>query len=118
MPEGTLLTIEFEIEGQQFIGLNGGPIFKFSEAISFIINCDTQDEIDYYWYNLGDGNPETQQCGWMKDKFGVSWQVVPLKLDDMIADPDKTKADRAMRAMLQMKKLDIAKLEAAFEGRE
>jgi predicted 3-demethylubiquinone-9 3-methyltransferase (glyoxalase superfamily) len=117
MPEGTLLTIDFEIEGQQFIGLNGGPMFKFSEAVSFIINCEDQEEIDHYWNNLTDGgDPDAQQCGWLKDKFGVSWQVVPSAWYDMMADPDRGKAGRAMNAMLQMKKLDIAKLEEAFRG--
>lgn len=117
MPEGALLTVEFEIEGQQFIGLNGGDMFKFTEAISFMINCDTQQEVDYYWDKLTEGgDPNAQQCGWCKDKFGVSWQVVPRVLDDMIADKDKEKAGRVMNAMMQMKKLDIAKLEEAFKG--
>jgi len=114
MPEGTLMTIEFELENQQFIGLNGGLMFKFSEAVSFMINCDNQEEVDYYWDRLGEGgDPNAQQCGWLKDKFGVTWQVVPTILDDMIADPDKEKAGKAMNAMLQMKKLDIAKLKEA-----
>lgn len=117
MPEGALLTVEFEIEGQQFIGLNGGDMFKFTEAISFMINCDTQEEVDYYWDKLTEGgDPNAQQCGWCKDKFGISWQVVPRVLDDMIADKNKEKAGRVMNAMLQMKKLDIAKLEEAFRG--
>lgn len=117
MPEGTLMTVEFELENQQFIGLNGGPLFKFTEAVSFMINCETQDEIDYYWERLGEGgDPNAQQCGWLKDKFGVSWQVAPTILDDMIADPDKEKAGKAMNAMLQMKKLDIAKLKEAFNS--
>jgi len=117
MPEGTLLTIEFEINGAQFIALNGGPVFKFTEAVSFLINCETQEEIDYYWNRLGEGgDPAAQQCGWLKDKFGLSWQVVPIVLDDMIADEDKVKAGKAMNAMLQMKKLDIAKLEEAFNS--
>ena len=117
MPEGTLLTVEFEIEGQQFIGLNGGDMFKFNEAVSFMINCENQEEVDYYWEKLTEGgDPNAQQCGWCKDKFGVSWQVVPTVLDDMIADEDKEKAGRVMNAMLEMKKLDIAKLEEAFNG--
>jgi predicted 3-demethylubiquinone-9 3-methyltransferase (glyoxalase superfamily) len=117
MPEGTLLTAEFEIEGQQFIGLNGGDMFKFNEAVSFMINCENQEEVDYYWEKLTEGgDPNAQQCGWCKDKFGVSWQVVPTILDDMIANPDKEKAGRVMNAMLEMKKLDIAKLEEAFNG--
>jgi predicted 3-demethylubiquinone-9 3-methyltransferase (glyoxalase superfamily) len=117
MPEGSLMTIEFELENQQFIGLNGGPVFKFSEAVSFMINCETQEEIDYYWERLGEGgDPNAQQCGWLKDKFGVSWQVAPTILDDMIAGEDKVKAGKAMNAMLQMKKLDIAKLEEAYNS--
>ena len=117
MPEGTLLTVEFEIEGQQFIALNGGPMFKFTEAVSFAINCDTQEEIDHYWNKLTEGgDPDAQQCGWLKDKFGISWQVVPTVWHNMMADPDKEKSGRAMNAMLQMKKLDIAKLEKAFNG--
>ncbi len=117
MPEGTLLTVEFEIEEQQFIGLNGGDMFKFNEAVSFMVNCETQEEVDYYWEKLTEGgDPNAQQCGWCKDKFGVSWQVVPTILDDMIADADKEKAGRVMNAMLEMKKLDIAKLEEAFRG--
>lgn len=117
MPEGSLLTVEFEIEGQQFIVLNGGDMFKFTEAISFMINCDTQQEVDYYWDKLTEGgDPDAQQCGWCKDKFGISWQVVPKVLDDMIANEDKEKAGRVMNAMLQMKKLDIAKLQEAFNG--
>ena len=117
MPAGTVMTIEFQLEGQQFVGLNGGPIFKFNEAVSFIINCETQEEIDYYWNKLGEGgDPKSQVCGWLKDKFGLSWQVTPTVLDDMISDPDKAKANRAMRAMLKMKKLDIGELERAYNG--
>jgi len=117
MTEGTLLTIEFEILGNQFIALNGGPHFKFSEAVSFMINCDDQEEVDYYWDKLTEGgDPSAQQCGWCKDKFGVSWQITPTILDDMVADPDKEKAGRAMNVMMKMKKLDIAKLEEAFNG--
>ena len=117
MPEGAVMTVEFELENQQFIGLNGGPMFKFSEAVSFMINCDTQEEVDYYWEKLGEGaDPNAQQCGWLKDKFGVSWQVAPTILDDMIASEDKVKAGRVMDAMMQMKKLDIAKLEEAYNS--
>jgi predicted 3-demethylubiquinone-9 3-methyltransferase (glyoxalase superfamily) len=115
MPEGMVMTVEFEIEGQTFVALNGGPIFKFSEAVSFIIHCKDQKEIDYYWEKLTEGgNPEAQQCGWLKDKFGVSWQVVPVKLNAMLADKDRERFDRVMRAMLQMKKLDLARLEEAY----
>jgi predicted 3-demethylubiquinone-9 3-methyltransferase (glyoxalase superfamily) len=117
MPEGTVLTVEFEIEGMQFIALNGGPLFQFNEAMSIMINCDNQAEIDYYWDKLSQGgDPAAQQCGWLKDKFGVSWQVSPVILNDMIADKDKEKSGRAMTAMLQMKKFDIEKLQKAYEG--
>lgn len=117
MPEGTVMTIDFEIHGARFVILNGGPMFKLTEAVSFIITCDTQEEIDYYWENLGKGgDPNAQQCGWVKDKYGVSWQVVPAILDKLIADPNREKAGKAMNAMLQMKKLDIKKLEDAFNG--
>ncbi len=117
MPAGMVLTIEFRLEGQQFLALNGGPAFTFNEAISLMINCDTQEEIDHYWEKLNEGgDPKAQQCGWLKDKFGVSWQVSPNILGDMLVDPDKEKANRAMRAMLQMKKLDIARLKEAFDG--
>lgn len=117
MPQGTLLTVEFELENMQFIALNGGPMFKFTEAVSIMINCDNQQEVDYYWEKLTDGgDPDAQQCGWCKDKFGLSWQVVPRILDDMIASKDKVKSGKVMNAMLQMKKIDIAKLEEAFNG--
>lgn len=114
MPEGTVMVIEFELEGQKFTGLNGGPIFKFSEAISFIINCENQEEVDYYWDKLSaGGDKNAQQCGWLKDKFGLSWQVVPTVLAELMASKDKEKAQRVMHVMLQMKKLDIKKLEEA-----
>ena len=117
MPEGTVLTIEFELEGQRFVALNGGPVFEFSEAISFIVNCDTQDEVDYYWKKLTEGgDARAQQCGWLKDKFGVSWQVVPTTLAEMMADTDKDRAARVMKALLQMKKLDIKTLQEAYDG--
>lgn len=116
-PAGTVMTIEFTLEDLRFVGLNGGPLFKFSEAVSFIVSCKTQDEIDYYWEKLGaGGDPNAQQCGWIKDKFGLSWQIVPEALDEMMLDPDKAKASRAMAAMLKMKKLNIAELEKAFNG--
>jgi predicted 3-demethylubiquinone-9 3-methyltransferase (glyoxalase superfamily) len=114
---GTVMTVEFELNGQPFTALNGGPQFKFSEAISFQIMCETQEEIDYYWDRLAQGgDPSAQVCGWVKDKYGLSWQVTPSVLAEMMTDPDKEKSGRAMQAMLQMKKLDIAELERAFEG--
>jgi predicted 3-demethylubiquinone-9 3-methyltransferase (glyoxalase superfamily) len=117
MKEGTILTVEFELDGQKFTALNGGPVFKFNEAVSFIINCDTQDEIDYYWEKLSEGGDKNaQQCGWLKDKFGLSWQVVPTALGDMLQDKDSKKSERVMKVMLKMKKLDLEKLEQAYEG--
>lgn len=114
---GTVMTVEFELKGQTFTALNGGPYFKFSEAISFQIGCETQEEVDYYWERLAKGGPvEAQQCGWVKDKYGVSWQVVPVILPKLLADLDKGKSQRAMQAMLQMKKLEIAALQRAFDG--
>ena len=116
-PEGSVMTIEFSLDGQNFLALNGGPVFEFSEAVSFIVNCDSQEEIDYYWKNLSeDGDPNAQQCGWLKDKFGLSWQVVPTIMADMFLDSQSEKSQRVMKAMLQMKKLDIAELEQAFNG--
>ena len=115
-PAGSVMTVEFELEGQPFTGLNGGPAFKFNEAISFQIECETQEEVDYYWNKLGaGGDPAAQQCGWVKDKFGLSWQVVPRILSELMTDKDQGKADRAMEAMLQMKKIDIAELKRATE---
>lgn len=103
MPEGSVLTVEFQIAGQEFVALNGGPHFKFTEAVSFIVNCETQEEVDYYWAKLGEGgDPEAQICGWLKDRFGLSWQVVPTVVNDMLLDEDREKAERAMKAMLQM----------------
>ena len=117
MPAGTVMTVEFELNGQSFTALNGGPHFKFNEAISFQIMCKTQEEVDYYWNKLSlGGDPNAQQCGWLKDKFGLSWQVVPTAMVEMLNDPDKEKSGRAMEAMLKMKKLDIAELKRAFEG--
>jgi predicted 3-demethylubiquinone-9 3-methyltransferase (glyoxalase superfamily) len=114
---GTVMAVGFQIEGQTFTALNGGPIFKISEAISFQIDCHSQEEIDYYWEKLNEGgDPECQACGWLKDKFGVSWQVVPAVLLEMILDPDTKKAQRAVAAMMKMKKLDIAALKAAYDG--
>jgi len=114
---GTALTVAFELEGQQFTALNGGPQFKFTEAISFQIDCQTQEEVDYFWEKLSaGGDPKSQQCGWLKDKFGVSWQVVPSIVSEMISHPDATRSQRAFGAMMQMKKLDIAALQKAFDG--
>ena len=118
MPEGTVMTVEFELEGQQFSGLNGGPIFNFNEAISFIVNCEDQKEVDYYWDKLTEGgDPKAQVCGWLKDKYNVSWQIVPTILSEMLQDKNEEKAQRAMNALLQMKKLDIQQLQDAFDGK-
>jgi predicted 3-demethylubiquinone-9 3-methyltransferase (glyoxalase superfamily) len=114
-PAGMVMTVDFELDGQRFTGINGGPDFKFDEAISLLINCETQDEVDYYWEKLTDGGEESV-CGWLKDRFGVSWQVVPAGMEELFADSDPTRAERAMRAMLEMRKLDIAKLRAAADG--
>ena len=115
--EGSVLTAEFEIEGQKFVALNGGPIFKFNEAISFQVHCETQKEVDYYWEKLSEsGDEKAQQCGWLKDKYGLSWQIVPIDLIKMLKDKDKKKSERVMKVMLQMHKLDIAKLKRAYEG--
>ena len=114
--EGSVMTINFEIEGQKFLALNGGPIFKFNEAISFQVYCDTQEEIDYYWNKLTEGGDKNAQvCGWLKDKFGVSWQVVPVALINMLEDKDSSKTERVMKAMLQMRKLDIDALTKAYQ---
>jgi predicted 3-demethylubiquinone-9 3-methyltransferase (glyoxalase superfamily) len=113
--EGTVMAVDFEIEGQKFLALNGGPIFKFNEAISFQIYCETQEEVDYYWGKLSEaGDKNAQQCGWLKDRFGVSWQVVPTVLIKMLQDKDSNKTERVMKAMLQMRKLDISTLTKAF----
>jgi predicted 3-demethylubiquinone-9 3-methyltransferase (glyoxalase superfamily) len=116
-PPGSVMTVEFELNGQSFIALNGGPIFTFNEAISFEIPCADQAELDYYWDKLSEGgDPSAQQCGWLKDKFGLSWQVVPQNWEEMANDPDKAKSERVFKAMLDMKKLDIAELQRAFDG--
>lgn len=116
-PEGSVMTVEFELGGHPFTALNGGPVFKFNEAISFEVHCDTQEEIDYFWGKLSQGGDvRAQQCGWLKDKYGVSWQVVPRGLSEWVSDPHSERSQRAMRAMLQMKKLDIAALRNAYEG--
>jgi predicted 3-demethylubiquinone-9 3-methyltransferase (glyoxalase superfamily) len=114
--EGSVMTIDFEIEGQKFLALNGGPIFKFNEAISFQVYCDTQEEIDYYWDKLSEGGDKNAQvCGWLKDKYGLSWQVVPVIMIKMLQDKDSKKTERVMKAMLQMSKLDIGALTKAYQ---
>lgn len=115
-PEGSVMTIEFEANGLQFLALNGGPEFKFNDSMSLVINCDTQQEIDYYWEKLTSGGGQEVQCGWLKDKFGLSWQVVPTIFDEMIDSDDKPAASRAMEAMFAMKKFNIAKLQQAYRG--
>ena len=116
-PKGSVLTVAFELDGQEFTALNGGPVFKFNEAISLMVNCETQDELDHYWDKLSEGgDPNAQQCGWLKDKFGVSWQVVPTAVARMMSDPDPAKSERVMQALLRMKRLDIAALQRAYEG--
>lgn len=116
-PPGSAMVVSFELDGQTFSALNGGPMFQFSCAVSFVIECETQEEIDYYWEKLGaGGNPAAQQCGWLADKFGLSWQVVPKILSELFEDSGSPGAQRAMGAMMQMKKLDIAGLRKAYEG--
>jgi predicted 3-demethylubiquinone-9 3-methyltransferase (glyoxalase superfamily) len=112
-PKGSVMTVAFEIEGQEFVALNGGPVFKLNESVSFIVNCDTQEEVDYFWSKLSAGGEESR-CGWLKDKFGLSWQVVPTVLNEMLKDKDATRAKRVMRAMLQMDKIDIPTLKKAY----
>ncbi len=114
-PKGTVMTTAFEIEGQEFIALNGGPVFKFTEAVSFVVHCDSQEEVDYYWDRLSEGGQEVQ-CGWLKDKFGLSWQITPTILPKLIKDKDPVKSQRVMAAMMQMVKIDIAGLKKAYEG--
>jgi len=115
MPDGTVMTIDFSLDGQNFVALNGGPTFKFNEAVSFIISCNIQEEVDYYWNKLSEGgDPNAQVCGWLKDKFGLSWQITPKVLPDMISSKDTEKAGKVMNAMLKMKKIDIEALEHAF----
>jgi predicted 3-demethylubiquinone-9 3-methyltransferase (glyoxalase superfamily) len=118
MPAGTALTVAFDLDGFAFTALNGGPVFKFNEAVSFQIYCDNQQEVDHYWDRLGEGGPpEAQQCGWIKDKFGLSWQIVPVRMMEMLTSSDKAASGRAMEAMMGMKKLDIAALEKAYAGK-
>jgi predicted 3-demethylubiquinone-9 3-methyltransferase (glyoxalase superfamily) len=113
-PQGTVMTAEFDLDGQEFMALNGGPYFQFSPAISFFVSCETQEELDHYWEKLSEGG-QTEQCGWLKDRFGVSWQIVPTALGEMMQDPDPEKVRRVTQAMLQMVKLDIAELRRAYE---
>jgi predicted 3-demethylubiquinone-9 3-methyltransferase (glyoxalase superfamily) len=116
-PAGSVMVVDFELDGQRFTALNGGPHFKFNEAISLVVHCRSQEEVDHYWSRLGDGGDErAQQCGWLKDRFGVSWQVVPDRLNELLGDRDPAKSKRAMAAMLKMKKIDIPELERAAKG--
>jgi predicted 3-demethylubiquinone-9 3-methyltransferase (glyoxalase superfamily) len=115
--EGKVLTAVFELEGQKFMALDGGPLFKPTSAVSFYIECKDQQEVDYYWDRLAEGgDPKNQQCGWLQDKFGFSWQIIPGRLPELLTDPDKAKADKALKAMLKMKKIDVAALEEAFNS--
>jgi len=115
-PKGTVMVATFQLEGQEFIALNGGPQFKFTEAISFVVSCETQDEVDAFWEKLSEGGAKGQ-CGWLKDKYGLSWQIVPTALGELMSDPDPEKSKRVMTAMLQMKKLDISGLKRAYDQR-
>jgi predicted 3-demethylubiquinone-9 3-methyltransferase (glyoxalase superfamily) len=116
-PPGSVMVVAFELDGQPFTALNGGPIFKFDEAVSFQIMCETQDEIDYYWSRLTGGGGQEGPCGWLKDQFGLSWQVVPSAIPKMMSDPDRAKSARVMNAFMKMKRLDLASLERAYAGR-
>jgi predicted 3-demethylubiquinone-9 3-methyltransferase (glyoxalase superfamily) len=114
--KGTVMTVTFQLEGQEFVALNGGPIFKFTEAISFVVNCKSQQEVDYYWEKLTAGGDEkAQQCGWLKDKYGVSWQIVPTVLGEMLQDKDPKKSEKVMQTLLPMKKIDIRTIKQAYE---
>jgi predicted 3-demethylubiquinone-9 3-methyltransferase (glyoxalase superfamily) len=115
-PAGSVMTVTFELDGQRFVALNGGPEFTFSEAISFQVDCASQEEVDHFWSRLGDGGQEGP-CGWLKDRFGVSWQIVPARLNELLDDPDPETSERVMRAMLEMRKIDIATLEEAAAAR-
>jgi predicted 3-demethylubiquinone-9 3-methyltransferase (glyoxalase superfamily) len=115
-PKGSVMTVAFELEGQEFVALNGGPVFKFNESVSFIVNCDTQEEVDYFWEKLSAGGEESR-CGWLKDKFGLWWQVVPTILNEMVKDKDRQKSQRVVHAMLQMDKIYIPTLKRAFDGK-
>jgi predicted 3-demethylubiquinone-9 3-methyltransferase (glyoxalase superfamily) len=115
-PKGSVMTVAFELDGQTFVGLNGGPTFKFTEAISMIVNCDTQAEVDFYWEKLTEGGGKPGQCGWLKDKFGVSWQIVPTALIEMATSKELEKSQRMMRVLMRMTKLDIAALQKSYDG--
>jgi len=115
-PKGSVMTVAFELDRQEFVALNGGPLFKFTEAMSFVVNCETQEEVDHFWEKLSAGGQEVQ-CGWLKDRFGVSWQIVPTVLGEMLQDKDREKSRRVMAAMLKMKKISIEGLKNAYEGR-
>ena len=115
-PKGSVLTAAFELEGQKFVALNGGPHFKFTEAVSFVVNCATQEEVDYFWEKLLDGGGKESQCGWLKDKYGLSWQIVPTVLPELLQDKDPEKANRVMQAMMKMIKIDIETLKRAAGG--
>src|SRR5947209_12373479 len=114
-PKGTVMTATFQLDGQEFLALNGGPLFKFTEAISFVVNCETQEEVDHFWERLSAGGQEVQ-CGWLKDRFGVTWQIVPIVLVEMLQDKAREKSKRVMAAMLKMKKIDIGALKKAYEA--
>ncbi len=116
MPAGKVMTVEFSLDGADFVGINGGPVFKFTEAVSFVIDCDSQEEVDHFWSKLSAGGEESQ-CGWLKDKYGLSWQVVPRALGKYMSDPDPEKSERVMAAMLKMTKIDIEGLKRAYEGK-
>lgn len=116
-PEGTAMNVVFELEGQEFAALNGGPHFKFNEAVSFYVECETQEEVDYYWNRLTAGGGEESMCGWLKDRYGLSWQIIPRALPEMLGDPDPERAGRVMQAMLQMHKIDVNDLRLAYAGR-
>ena len=115
-PKGTVMTVQFELDGQDFVALNGGPVFKFTEAISLVVNCESQAEIDHFWQKLSDGGQEVE-CGWLKDRFGLSWQIVPADIEEMLQDKDPEKPKRVMAAVMKMKKLDMAEMRKAYEGR-
>ena len=115
-PAGTVMTVEFQLDGQTFVALNGGPIFKFTEAISFVVNCETQDELDRYWDKLTSGGGAPVQCGWLKDKFGLRWQIVPTEFFELVSKGSQEQSDRVMAAMMEMVKMDLAKLKQAYNG--
>jgi len=115
-PKGSAMTVAFELEGQKFVGLNGGPHFKFTEAVSFVVNCASQEEVDYFWEKLLEGGGKESQCGWLKDKYGLSWQIVPIVLPELLQNKDPEKANRVMQAMMKMVKIDIETLKRAAEG--